>query len=181
MNAKLFLLTCILVMLQSCAAPPSNEITTFILVRHAEKVDDGSEDPALMPEGEQRAVDLLNLLKETSVDAIYSTPYQRTRLTVAPLATEKKIPVSEYSAFEELEINRMIDEHRGGTIVVAGHSDSVPWTANLLTGKETFPAFESEDYNNILIVDVAEPGKAAKVTWLSFGSPAPVPRLMPSM
>ena len=48
-------------------------ITTFILTRHAEKGDDGTKDPDLTQAGNERAQSLVRLLKNTKVDAIYST------------------------------------------------------------------------------------------------------------
>lgn len=154
--------------MQSCTCPPQ-PITTFILVRHAEKAGDPPDDPGLTEKGRERAGELVHLLKEAAVDAIYSTPFSRVRQTVDPLSVAKGIPVSEYKAFEPEEIEQMIEAHRGGLIVVAGHSDSIPWTANLLTGQEMYSKWNDEDYDNVLFVDVVEKGKAAKVTWLNYG------------
>jgi broad specificity phosphatase PhoE len=168
MKYRNLLLTVILALSQACVHPVQ-EITTLILVRHAEKADDGTEDSPLTAEGEERATALLNLLKETAVDAIYSTPYKRTRETVAPIAAQKNIQIQEYKAFETKDIEQMIEKHRGGTIVIVGHSDSIPWTADLLTGKEIYSKWRDNDYDNVLVVDVIEKGKTAKVTWLNYG------------
>lgn len=62
--------------------------TTLILVRHAEKVKDGSNDPILTPEGKVRANELMYILKHVELSAIYSTPYKRTQQTVLPTANE---------------------------------------------------------------------------------------------
>ena len=53
-----------------------NTLTTFILVRHAEKVMDGTKDPELKPEGTERAARLSIMLSTTPVDAIYSTNFK---------------------------------------------------------------------------------------------------------
>lgn len=175
------LISSLLLLAADSTGATDDTITTVILVRHAEKADGTTDDPGLMPEGEQRALDLARVLKDTQVDAIYSTSYRRTRLTVAPLANDKKLEVRAYRAFEKEDILAMVGEHRGGTIVIVGHSDSVPWTLRLLTGDERYRDFESEDYDNLLIVAVARPGKATKVIWLSYGSGEQVPRDTPSM
>ncbi len=143
-------------------------ITTFILVRHAEKASDGTEDPDLKPEGVDRANHLATLLEKEEVTAIYSTSYKRTHNTVIPLATAKGLTVNTYEAYKIGEIEAMIKKHAGGTIVISGHSNNIPWIANLLIGEERYKDFEDSDYGNVLVVSVVEKGKVAKVTRLRF-------------
>lgn len=142
-------------------------ITTFILVRHAEKISDGSDDPDLRPEGLQRAKDLVTLLDRSKVDAIYSTSFKRTRNTIVPLAEAKKLQVLSYDAFKAAPIEQMLKEHRGGTVVICGHSNNIPWIANFLTGDKQVADYDDTDYGNILIVSVVAPGQA-RVTWLRY-------------
>ena len=56
-----------------------NEVTTFILVRHAEKGKDDPRDPNLNEEGIKRAQALNTLLAQADVAALYSSPYKRTK------------------------------------------------------------------------------------------------------
>ena len=143
-------------------------ITTVILVRHAEKGTDDPKDPDLSEAGKQRAQHLAQVLKETKVDAIYSTPYKRTRNTVTPLAEAKGIAVLSYDPSKKLEIDEMLQKFAGGTIVIAGHSNTVPGLANYLTGKTEFQNFDDSDYDNLLVVTVVEKGKNTKVVWLTY-------------
>jgi broad specificity phosphatase PhoE len=143
------------------------QTTTFILLRHAEKDNDGTQDPPLTKEGYARAEKIARMLRETEVQAIYTTKYKRTGLTVAPLAQAKGITVEEYEAFKAEEIGRMIETHRGGTVVISGHSNNIPWIANLLLGKEQVKEYDESDYDNMLIVSVVEKGDV-KVTWLEY-------------
>ena len=108
------------------------------------------------------------MLKKTQVDAIYSTAYKRTRNTVSPLATAKGLPMSDYEAFKTGEIDQMLKKNAGGTVVISGHSNNIPWIANYLSGKESYKDFEDSDYENLLIVTVVEKGKNANVVWLSY-------------
>lgn len=146
----------------------SQPVTTFILVRHAEKGDDGTKDPDLTEKGVTRAESLAELLKETNVDAIYSTAFKRTNNTAAPLSRAKSLPVQGYEAFKGEEIDKMLKRHAGGTVTVVGHSNNIPWIANYLTGKETYQSFEDSDYDNVFIVTVFEKGKTATVLRLSY-------------
>ncbi|HYG18760.1 MAG TPA: hypothetical protein VD816_07520, partial [Ohtaekwangia sp.] len=110
---------------------------------------------------------IAQMLRETEVQAIYSTKYKRTGLTVAPLAKVKGLAVEQYEAFKAEEIERMIEKHRGGTIVVSGHSNNIPWIANLLAGGEQIKEYNESDYDNMLIVSVTGKGNA-KVTCLEY-------------
>jgi phosphohistidine phosphatase SixA len=129
-----FLIVLFLILGCSRPTPP----TTFILLRHAEKASDGTEDPDLKAEGAERAQRLAELLKYTQVDGIYTTNFKRTRQTVEPLADVKKLEVQPYEAFKADEIEKMLHKHGGGTIVICGHTNNIPWTANLLMGREEF-------------------------------------------
>lgn len=142
--------------------------TTIILVRHAEKGTDDPKDPELSEAGKQRAQHLAEVLKEIKVDAIYSTPYKRTRNTVAPLAGAKGISVLNYDPSKKEEIDQLLQKFAGGTIVVVGHSNTIPGLANYLTGKSDFQNFDDSDYDNLLVVTVVERGKSAKVVWLTY-------------
>lgn len=162
------LLVFVLSTLAFAVASQKNSITTFILVRHAEKVMDGTKDPELKPEGVDRAKRLADMLSKTPVDAIYSTNFKRTKNTVSPLAIAKDLLVQNYEALEVTEIESMLKKHAGGTILISGHSNTIPWMANLLIGKHEYGDFGDDDYGNILIISVMEMGKVAKVTLLRY-------------
>jgi broad specificity phosphatase PhoE len=157
-------LTVILLFVTSLAY--AQPITTFILVRHAEKGNDGTKDPDLNEAGLMRAQSLAKLMQATKVDAIYSTPYKRTRNTVSPLAKEKGFDVLEYNKIEVMDI--LLKKYQGGTLIICGHSNTVPALANYLIGKDSYKAFEDSDYGNIIIVSVVERGKNANVVWLNY-------------
>lgn len=144
------------------------QTTTFILVRHAEKESDGSKDPELKAEGKLRAEKFAALVSKTNIDAIYSTDYKRTRNTVTPLATAKQLSVNTYSSMKVADLEALLTKHRGGTIVLAGHSNTVPEIANALVGEKKFAQFSDDDYGNVLVISVSSVGKDAKVVWLTY-------------
>lgn len=129
------------------------EATTFILVRHAEKVADGSKDPSLTDEGKARALNILSMFNDADVTAIYSTNYKRTKLTVDPLAKEvnKEIIIYDPRSLKEFSQSLMKD-NMGGTIIISGHSNTTPSLANLLLGEEKFEQFNEDDYGNLIII-----------------------------
>jgi 2,3-bisphosphoglycerate-dependent phosphoglycerate mutase len=73
-------------------------MTIFYLVRHAHADWNPDENRPLSARGQQDALLLADRLLNMSIDLIYSSPYQRARQTVEPLAGHLGLPVN-------LEIN----------------------------------------------------------------------------
>jgi len=160
------LLFIFLVLILSEGQAQNPVLTTFILVRHAEKENDGTKDPDLSADGVERARHLASLLKATSVNAIYSTAYKRTQNTVMPLAEANALTLFSYEPMKAEEIEKILKKHTGGTIVMAGHSNTIPWTANFLTGSK-LENFDESDYSNLLVITITEKGRG-KLTWLKY-------------
>lgn len=139
----------------------SGELTTFILFRHAEKVDD-SRDPDLSDDGYARAKHLSEMLNYVRPDAVYSTPFKRTRRTIRPVADKHRLELMEYDhRSPEDTAARWIKDHRGETLLISGHSNSTPMHANALLGREHFPEkFDESDYGNLLIILVSSDDEA---------------------
>lgn len=133
-------------------------VSTFILVRHAEK--DYGKDPILIPEGVERAERLKEMLKNTELDAIYSTDTRRTQQTAEPTAVDKNLNVISYNSalLQEfaVDLKRL---YRGKTVLVVGHSNTTPAMANYLTGTDEYPRFNELDYTNLYIVTLPRIGK----------------------
>lgn len=136
----------------------AQDLTTFILVRHVEKVDDGTKDPALSDAGKERAQRLAEHLSETKITAIYSTPYERTQNTVASIAKQKEIEIQEYDPFGDDTLSKILKQQQGGIILIAGHSNTTPHLVNLLIGKEQFSQLDESDYDNLYVVTLNELG-----------------------
>lgn len=156
-------------MMFSCAQT-QNTITTFILVRHAEKADDGTKDPGLTEEGQARAAELVRMLQETKIDAIYSTPYKRTQNTVQPLANTKGQKLISYEPMKAEVMDKILAEQKGGTVIISGHSNTTPWVANYFLGSEVYADFKDSDYDNMIILTIIEKG-ISKATLINYGKP----------
>ena len=144
--------------------------TILVLVRHAEKVVDGSADPLLTPMGERRAEDLARVLELMDVRTIYTTPYQRTRMTAAPTARTKGLRIREYKPGHEMDfIHKVLAEHKGETVLIVGHSNTVPRLANAAAGRDLFSDLEDKVYDNLFIAVFSGTGPAA-VCRLRFGA-----------
>lgn len=167
--ALIFVWFCLL--LSGCTQA-QDRVTTFILVRHAEKENDGTKDPDLTEAGKQRASELVRVLNDVKIDAIYSTAYQRTQNTVKPIADAKNLKIISYNAMQGNEMDKIFTEHKGGTVVIAGHSNTTPWVANYFLGADVYPDFEDADYDNIIFLSIIDKGNA-KATLINFGKSTP--------
>ena len=144
--------------------------TTVFLVRHAEKAAQPAADPPLTAAGHERAEALRRTLAEAGVTAIYSSEYQRTRLTVEPLAAAIGLEVVEFPAGDSAGLARRIEsDHGGGVVVVAGHSNTVPDIIEALGAGHVAPIDEDE-YDNLFIVSIQSNGSAS-VSTLKYGAP----------
>jgi len=142
--------------------------TTFILVRHSEKADDGTRNPPLNEQGRNRSQQLAALLKNQEINALYSTPFKRTQETLQPIADQKGMEIQTYDPFAKGDwLESLIDSHSGGSVMISGHSNTIPILANLLLGTETFSQFDDSDYSNLIIIIATEVGKG-KLVRLSF-------------
>lgn len=146
--------------------------TTFILVRHGETSGAGS-DPVLSTDGQLRADELLRVLKNVPLNAVFATNFIRTQSTALPTATDHGLTVETYGA---TNLNPLVDgvleNQHGGTVLVVGHSNTTPNLLNLLTGTNDFTQLPESQYDNLYVVSVAEKGRAT-VTHLKYGVPTP--------
>jgi len=135
------------------------EVATFILVRHAEK--EYGDKPGLTKVGLERAERLSFILKNTDLDAVYSTPTKRTRLTATPTAEAHELPVIPYDATLLKEFSKDLKRlYKGKTALIVGHSNTTPAMANFLANTDENPRFSELDYTNLYVITVPRIGKA---------------------
>ncbi len=144
--------------------------TTFILVRHAETHQGATnDDPSLSTEGAVRAETLADILSDTSLSGIYSSPFKRTRQTAIPTSDLQSVPVQTYDLSNLKEFaNNSYDKHFGETILVVGHSDTTPDLLNIFIGSNTYENLPGSAYRDLFIVSISELGRA-KVLHLKYG------------
>ncbi len=96
-----------------------------ILVRHAERVPSpATDDVPLTDAGKARAQRLAALLAKADVKAIFVTRFRRTRDTAQPLADD--LHLTPIEASETQELIGKLRTHGDETVLVVGHSDTVP-------------------------------------------------------
>lgn len=151
----------LLVLLAGCRSlPDPDEGATFVLVRHAEKAADDPRDPTLTPAGERRAERVAFALRWRPVVAVYATPLRRAQATAAPVARVHGVPVTAYDAATPPAdlARRLRASHAAGTVVVVGHSNTVPAIAQALCDCRIGPMAETE-YGRRITLQVRPDGR----------------------
>lgn len=123
---------------------------TVYLVRHAEKVNDGSKDPKLSLLGQQRAQNIADMLSHADIRHIYSTDYQRTQSTAQPLAEYLGIEVQSYDPTQLAAFADKVKQQAGNALIV-GHSNTTPMLTYLLSNLPVMNLDESH-YDNVFQV-----------------------------
>jgi len=142
-------------------------LTTYILIRHAEKGTDDPRNPSLNEEGMERAQNLVALLKHVDINVLYSTPYKRTQQTIQPLADKYALSINEYNPSSMDFLKEAWAQNKGKTIVISGHSNTTPKVANYLLGDAKFADLNESEYDKVFVVTINEIGKGT-VTVLSY-------------
>lgn len=160
-----------LFLLGVAASPRSTDARPrYLIVRHAEKVSGVSDaDPALLPEGKERARILKEMLRDLPIVAIYASQFQRTQLTVAPLASERKIKLSLYDARRpDSLVAALPGVHTEGDVVICTHLGTLQ---KLLTGFGVPGEWDIADheYDNLFIVSPADSAHPLEWIRLHYG------------
>lgn len=157
-KALKFSVTTLFLAIFCCSATFAADIATIYLVRHTEKVVDGSQDPDLTGLGERRAIAFAELLRGKPVTHVFSTPYIRTRRSALPTATEHGLEIEEYDPSDPEALVSTL-KTLTGTILVTGHSNTIPGLVNLLTGA-SFADLDESVYDHVFIVSLNKSGSA---------------------
>jgi len=154
--------------------------TTIFLVRHAEKTDDGSNDPPLSTEGQTRAQALREVLNEVPLSAIHTTHLKRTWQTAGPVALAHDLPINRHpiasgqAAEHSVRLaDTLIEQHCGEQVLVVGHSNTVPLIVAALTGQAE-PELSESDYDFFYQVRAMTDGRTT-VTRTRYGHPGRTP------
>lgn len=133
-----------------------DEITTYYLIRHAEKdrSDSSNKDPGLNVAGQKRADLWRDFFKNISLDAIYATNYERTKQTAAPTAKAKNLDIKVYDANDLYsEIFRNATKRK--SVLVVGHNNTTPAFANAILDKQIYKVIDDRVNSNVYVITVS--------------------------
>lgn len=154
------------------------DLTTVYLVRHGEKSTAVANDPnpALTAAGRARAEALAARLGNAGVTSIISTQWTRTRETAQPLAsrlglTTEIVPTGG-SAFADSTAAAVL-RHRGGTVVVVGHSNTIASVITALGGPR-LPDICDSEHSSLFVMRTTK-SAAPMIVREHYGSADPAP------
>ena len=153
---------------------------TVYLIRHAEREQEPKQDPPLSKDGVARSQALARLLGSAGIKAILTSQYTRTKQTAEPIATKLGLTVTQFTlkinpsntrqiaAESTAEVTNKILERSGESVLVIGHSNSIPDVIKMLGG-DVVPTIDERKFDDLFIVTVYAKGKA-KVVQLKYGA-----------
>jgi len=129
-----------------------------ILTRHAERADGvatmstpsgAPADPLLSAAGSARAQKLAAMLADANITAVFTTEFHRTIDTAAPLAAKLKVTPEVVASSQAAALIEKIKSHGSATVLVVGHSNSVPAIIKALGGPDV--TIGDNEYDNLFI------------------------------
>lgn len=145
--------------------------TTVIVIRHAEK--DVGDDPSLTEKGHKRAKELVHVLGQAGIKAIYAAKLKRTQQTAQPLLARLKLatlldtPLSAEALAKEVRT-----QYAGQTVLIVGQAPTIPGMLLAFGVGAEEGRITSISYDNMFIIQVPAKGKA-KLLKLKYGESSP--------
>ncbi len=146
----------------------SSTVTTIVLVRHAERLNNTDTTP-LSPAGFQRARALRHALDSAGIQGIFVSDKLRSRQTADSLRIAHALPQIQ---IPKDSIAQLVDSLRGRSgqrLLVIGHSDTVPQIIAAY-GVEP-PAVSENEFDKMFILTVRQ--RSTKLLRLQYGAPSP--------
>jgi len=130
-------------------------VSTFYFIRHAEKdrSDPENQDPELNQAGLGRAMHWAEILNEVTIDAIYTTDFERTSMTAAPTAVKQDITVQYYDP-EIIDIEQFKADNLNKNVLVVGHSNTTPAMVNKMISEDKYYDMDDHDNGSLFIVQI---------------------------
>ena len=132
--------------------------TSIYLIRHAEKdrTDSNNSNPHLNSLGEERSLRWKTFFKNIEFDEFYSTNYHRTIETIKPISNGREIVIYNPST---INYKDFILKNKSKTILVVGHSNTIPKFANNLINDKIYQNISDTNNSNLYVINICENSK----------------------
>ncbi len=145
---------------ETSTTPQANYHATYYLIRHAEKVrtDPNDQDPSLDIKGMLRSKRWAAYFEPIKIDQIYITKYIRTKQTVSLIAQQKQVSPIRYEP-NTIYSEEFLKQTNGKTVLIVGHSNTIPQLVNKLIGEEKFKDMDDSDNSTLFKVTINDADK----------------------
>jgi phosphohistidine phosphatase SixA len=139
-----------------------DSLATVILIWHAERTQDGTDDPELNVVGCARAEELLHVLADAGVTSIVVSRFRRSQQTAEPIAT--KLPLQPSTKTENVEVIAAIRALPTASVaLVVGDSNTVPQIIAGLGGP-SLDTLDDAEFDNLFVLS------NGRLTHLRYGA-----------
>jgi broad specificity phosphatase PhoE len=134
---------------------PEMITTTYYFIRHAEKdrTDSTNANPHLTDIGKLRANKWSTILGAETLDAVYSTNYNRTLETAQPTASKNNVDITVYDP-KAIDTPAFLKATEGKKVLIVGHSNTIPTFVNAVIGHKKYEDIDDANNGNLYIVTI---------------------------
>lgn len=152
-------------------AGDAESTTTVFVIRHAEKAATPKSDPPITQAGRARADLLVGVLRSAKLSGVYTSGFARTDQTGQPLADAANVNITKYDPRQpHLLASAIMRDHAGRSVLVVGHSNTVPGILDALgVDKALLPTVGDDEYDSLFVVTIR--GGQVSLVHLRFGTP----------
>jgi broad specificity phosphatase PhoE len=160
MKKILLILTCLIANIVLA----QESTTTIYLLRHAEKAADGTADPGISDAGRERTKAWGEYFKDKKIKSYYSTKYKRAVETASWTGTytlpnpgvpgtTTSLNLRNYDPMT-FSLNDVAQKHKAESIVIVGHSNTIPTLVNNFIGDRKYPDMQENEFGNLYIIKI---------------------------
>ena len=142
--------------------------TAVVLVRHADRLP-GQKTDELAAAGAARSQELAHVLQKAGVGAIIHSDTQRAAQTAAPVAAASGITPIVLGAKDFAAIAGEVRRHSGETVLIVGHSNTVPAIIAALGGPQ-LPDLGDNEFDDLFVLTLCR-CRPARLLKLQYGAP----------
>ena len=117
-----FLLSALVLL--AAVAPSAVEAAPVYIIRHLERAPGDNKDPPLTERGALRAGQLMDVLAQARIKAVFATATKRAQETGAPLARRLGMGVTTYNP-RDMDALVAAVKAADGPVLIVGHSNTV--------------------------------------------------------
>jgi phosphohistidine phosphatase SixA len=143
--------------------------TVVVLVRHADRLPGQKTDELAAP-GVARAQELARVLEKAGVSAVLHSDTQRAAQTAAPLATKAGITPVAIPGKDIAAVVAEVRKRPGETVLVVGHSNTVPMIIAALGGP-ALPDLGEAEFDKLFVLTLCRCSwRPARLVNLQYGA-----------